>query len=140
MKKYPKYPVFQGEKYVSLGYKYLLCDQEYELLVLNEILCNVEYQLDGSSTNMFKQYINNPKGFAFIRKVDMRYAKNKKSLFKTCIHYVSSSIISRNYKFISESPKKLMTILAIPFGIVLTIYVRIKSKGYLRVEGMKKEN
>lgn len=47
MKKYTPYPVFEGEKYVSLGYKYLLCDQEYELLILNEVLCNVEYQEDG---------------------------------------------------------------------------------------------
>lgn len=82
MKKYPKYPVFEGEKYVSLGYKYLLCDQEYELLVLNEVLCNVEYQLDGSSTNMFKQYLNNPKGFSFIRKIDMKYDKTKKNYLK----------------------------------------------------------
>ena len=42
--KYPEYPVFEGEKYVGLNYKYLLCDQEYELLVMDEILCNVEYQ------------------------------------------------------------------------------------------------
>ena len=26
MKQYPPYPVFEGERYVSLGYKYLLCD------------------------------------------------------------------------------------------------------------------
>ena len=57
--------MFEGEKYVGLNYKYLLCDQEYELLVMDEILCNVEYQADGSSANMFRQYLNNPKGFAF---------------------------------------------------------------------------
>ena len=76
--KYPPYPEFEGEKYVSLGYKYLLCDQDYELLVLNEILCNVEYQEDGSSMNMYKQYLRNPKGFAFMRKVDMLYNKTFK--------------------------------------------------------------
>lgn len=127
MKKYPPYPVFEGEKYVSLGYKYLLCDQEYELLVLNEILCNVEYQEDGSSKNMFSQYLRNPQGFAFIRKVDMIYKKGIKNHIKSCIHYVSSSIISRNRHFISESPKKFLTVLSIPFGIVLTVYIKRKA-------------
>ena len=52
---YPEYPVFDGEKYVSLSYKYLLIDQDYKLAVLNDVLCNVEYQSDGSSNNMLRQ-------------------------------------------------------------------------------------
>lgn len=131
--KYPPYPVFEGEKYVSLGYKYLLCDQDYDLLVLNEILCNVEYQEDGSSMNMYKQYLRNPKGFAFMRKVDMLYNKTFKENVKTCIHYVSSSIISHNSNFIKESPKKVLTILAIPLGIVLTVYIKIKSNSLMSI-------
>lgn len=133
IKKYPPYPVFEGEKYVSLGYKYLLCDQDYELLVLNEILCNVEYQEDGSSRNMYKQYLRNPKGFAFMRKIDMLYNKTFKENVKTCIHYVSSSIISHNSKFIKESPKKVLTILAIPLGVALTVYIKLKSKSLMTV-------
>lgn len=138
IKKYPEYPVFEGEKYVSLGYKYLLCDQDYRLLVLNEILCNVEYRLDGSSTNMYRQYLENPKGFAFIRKIDMRYNKSLKKNFKTCIHYVSSSIIAKNKYFIKESPNKILTIIAIPFGILLTIFIRYKSNSYMKLKDMRK--
>lgn len=124
MKQYPPYPVFEGEKYLSLGYKYLLCDQDYKLLVLNDVLCDVEYQLDGSSHNMLNQYYKNPKGFAFIRKVDMKYNRTWRENFKTCIHYVSSSFISGNRNFIKESPKKGMTVLAIPAGILLTRYIK----------------
>lgn len=133
MKKYPPYPVFDGEKYVSLGYKYQLCDQDYELIVLNDILCEVEYQENGSSMNMYNQYINNPKGFAFIRKQDMKYKNSKMEKFKACIHYVSSSIISHNNKFIHESPLKLLTIIAIPLGLLLTIYIKYKSRGLMKV-------
>ncbi len=64
---YPPYPVFEGEKYVSLAYKYRLIDQEYKLAVLDAVLCDVEYQADGSSMNMLKQYVRNPNGFAFWR-------------------------------------------------------------------------
>lgn len=131
IRSYPEYPVFEGEKYVSLGYKYLLCDQDYELLVLNEVLCNVEYQTDGSSMNMYKQYLKNPKGFAFMRKVDMKYNKSFKRNLKTCIHYVSSSLISHNKNYITESPKKFMTIMVIPLGYMLTYYIKKKSNEYM---------
>lgn len=128
IKSYPEYPVFEGEKYVGLSYKYLLCDLDYELLVMNEVLCNVEYQLDGSSNNMFKQYLNNPQGFAFLRRFYMQYDKGILNKFKTCTHYVSSSIIAKNKRFIFESPRKIMTVVAIPMGIILTIYIRYKVK------------
>lgn len=128
MKTLPPYPVFEGEKYVSLGYKYQLCDQKYTLLTTNQVLCYVEYQQDGSSRNMLQQYLRNPKGFAFIRKENMRYIKSKKRNFIDCIHYVSSSMLSHNRNFIPESPMKGMTVLAIPFGMALTVFVRIKTR------------
>lgn len=126
--KYPPYPVFEGEKYVSLSYKYRLIDQTYKMAVLPEVLCNVEYQPDGSSNSMFKQYLKNPKGFAFWRKVCMRYPMSKKRMFIDCIHYVSSSVISKNRRYISESPKKLLTVIATPFGVLLTLYIKHKAK------------
>ena len=128
IKQYPEYPVFPGEKYVSLAYKYRLIDQSYEMAVLDAVLCNVEYQADGSSHTMYKQYLKNPKGFAFWRKIRMQYPDSGKRLFIDCIHYVSSSILSRNIHFIQESPRKGLTILAIPFGIALTILIKVKAR------------
>lgn len=125
---YPPYPVFEGEKYVALAYKYRLIDQEYKLAVLDEVLCNVEYQEDGSSGTMWKQYLKNPKGFAFWRKVCMQYPQSSKRVFIECVHYVSSSLISGNRYFLKESPKKVQTVLAIPFGFLLMIYIKRKAK------------
>ena len=65
--KYPEYPIFDGEKYVGLAYKYYLIDQDYTLLTCNDVFCIVEYQTDGSSMNMYKQYWRNPKGFVFYK-------------------------------------------------------------------------
>lgn len=126
---YPEYPLFEGERYVGLGYKYQLIDQDYSLLTLNEPLVVVEYQDDGSSRNMYKQYWNNPKGFAFIRKSDMCCVSGLKGKFKACIHYVSHSLRAKNKRFIKESPLPLLTILAIPLGIVLYVvtYYKVKS-------------
>lgn len=128
IKKYPPYPTFEGEKYFSLGYKYRLIDQDYKLAVMNEVLVNVDYQPDGSSATMWKQYVMNPKGFAEWRKICMQYPYSKKRMFIDCVHYVSSSIISGNKNFVKESPKKLLTLLATPFGVLFSFYVRKKSK------------
>lgn len=125
---YPPYPVFAGEKYVALAYKYRLIDQKYRLSVLNDVLCEVEYQADGSSMSMYRQYIKNPKGFAFWRTVCMQYPESKKRIFVDCVHYVSSSILAGNRHFVRESPKKLMTICAIPFGVALTWHLRHRVK------------
>ncbi|QBO58369.1 glycosyltransferase family 2 protein [Chryseobacterium salivictor] len=128
MQQYPPYPLFPGEKYVGLGYKYQLADQDFELVTLNEILVLVDYQPGGSSNNMFRQYYNNPRGFAFIRKQGMVLSKSPVKRFKDAVHYVSSSLLSGNRKFIAESPRKAMTVLAFPLGLVLYAIVLFKNR------------
>lgn len=124
---YPEYSVFDNEKYVSLAYKYRLIDQEYEMAVLDDVLCNVEYQEDGSTNNMLRQYRNNPQGFAFWRKIRMIYPDSKKRMVVDCIHYVSSSLLAKNNKFIKESPKKFLTVLSLPAGFMLMQYIKHKT-------------
>lgn len=124
----PAYPVFENEKYVGLGYKYTLIDQKYDLYVINEVLCDVEYQQDGSSNTMWRQYLKNPKGFAFIRKVEMQYPITVKRMVVECIHYCSSSQIAKNRRYIQESPRKLLTVLCTPFGWGLTWLIKRRAK------------
>ncbi len=126
MKQYPEYPEFPGEKYVSLSYKYLMIDQDYKLAVLNEVLCNVEYQSDGSSNSMYKQYLRNPRGFAFWRTIKMKYDSSIKRRIIDCIHYCSSAEIGKIKGYIKDSPYPLLTILCTPLGRLLTIYIRKK--------------
>ncbi|MGN0251616.1 MAG: glycosyltransferase family 2 protein [Oliverpabstia sp.] len=124
----PPYPVFPGEKYVGLVYKYTLIDQKYKLYVMDDIVCEVEYQADGSTGTMWKQYLNNPNGFAFLRKVAMQYPTSKKRLIRDCIHYCSSSQIAQNKNYIIESPRKILTIFCTPLGWILTLLIRKKGK------------
>lgn len=139
IKNTPPYPVFGNEKYFALAYKYHIIDKNFELKILNECVCIVEYQFDGSSANMYRQYINNPKGFAFWRIHQMNNSINFKQKFKACIHYVSSSIICKNRKFLKESPCKFFTLFCIPFGWVLSKIVKRKAKNsFMIVEGMNR--
>jgi len=124
----PPYPEFEGEKYVALAYKYRLIDQTHRLAVLNEVVCCVDYQPDGSSNTMFKQYLKNPRGFAFWRKVCMTYPESSKRLWIDCMHYVANCIIAHEPRFIYESPRKLRTVLMLPFGAMLMFYIKWKAK------------
>ena len=133
IKRYPEYPIFEGERYVGLAYKYMLIDQDYELITLNEPLVVVEYQPDGSSFNMYRQYWNNPKGFAFYRKTEMTITKSLIRKLKVCTHYVSSSIISRNWRFIFESPEKLLTLCCVPSGLLLFLVIYYKVKNGMKM-------
>jgi glycosyltransferase involved in cell wall biosynthesis len=127
-RKCPPYPIFPGEKYCPLSYKYVLIDQECPLLILNEILCHVEYLTDGSSMNMINQYRRNPRGFSFFRKVAMKFAPTYKDKLRESIHYISGNLMIYNYKFLLESPCKWTTLIATPFGVLLYFYIRNTSK------------
>ena len=129
VKKYPPYPIFEGERFVPLGYLYQLIDQDYKLLPVNEVFCIVEYLTDGSSMNMLKQYRRHPNGFAFSRKSRMKLGESFKERFKNAIHYVSCALFTKNGSFLAESPRKLITFLAIPFGVALNMYIRFKTRG-----------
>jgi glycosyltransferase involved in cell wall biosynthesis len=128
IKKYPPYPIFDGEKFVPLGYKYMLIDQDYNLGVMHDVLCIVEYMPDGSSKNIFKSYRRNPKGFAHERTVRMVYAPTFKERFFNAAHYVSSALFTKNYRFLGQSTNKPITLLAIPLGILLHLYIRKTSR------------
>ncbi len=124
IKQTPPYPLFEGEKYCPLSYKYILVDQRHPLLIMNEVVCIVEYRQDGSSLNMIQQYRKNPQGFSFFRKTAMQYSPTFRDRLREAIHYVSSSLLLRNRRFVAESPRKWTTMLAVPFGVLLYLYIR----------------
>lgn len=127
-KSVPEYPVFPDEKYGSMGFKSLLIDQKYGWLLMPEIIYLVEYLDDGSSKNMYRQYRRALKGWDLMRKLEMQKCLTKKTRFIKAIHYVSNSIFLHKWDFIHDSPKKLLTILAIPCGILLNLLVRFKTR------------
>ena len=58
----------------------------------------------------------------------MEYPVSRKRLFIDCIHYVSSCIFDNDRNFIKKSRWKGYTIVAIPFGIILNLYIRFKTR------------
>ena len=124
--RYPEYPIFPGERYVGLGYKYQLIDQDYMWLTLNEPLVVVEYQEDGSSYNMYRQWWKNPQGFAFIHNNDLKYINSPKRRLQVAIHYVSHCIRAKSICKIFKSNAPILTTCCIPLGVCLYILTAYK--------------
>jgi glycosyltransferase involved in cell wall biosynthesis len=127
VKKYPKYPLHEGESFVPLGVLYLLIDKEYELLCLNEVLCIVEYMADGSTKNIFKQYKRHPRGFRYSRVIEMNHSNYSKVRWKAKIHYILNCLQLKEYNIFKNNKFPFTTLLALPFGILLYLYLRYKN-------------
>lgn len=128
IKNYMPYPVFEGEIFTPLGYKYLLVDQKYDMLLMNEALCIVDYRQDGNSHNLIKQYFRNPQGFLEERKVRMKKSYTFRERFQNTVHFVTSKLILGQFNVFSESNNILLTIFAAPFGFMYYLYLNYKLK------------
>lgn len=124
IKKYPSIPVFKNEKYHSLYYKQHLIEQDHTILIMNKPVCVVEYLDDGSSKNMYYQYIKNPKGFCDERKFVMKNAPTFKLRLEASIHYVAESLIAKDYNLIKHSTNRLSTIPALLPGFMLYLLIK----------------
>jgi glycosyltransferase involved in cell wall biosynthesis len=127
VKKYPKYPLFPNESFVPLGYLYTLIDQDYLLKPINEAFVIVEYQNDGSSLNIHRQYRKNPRGFAFNRISKIKLSKNFKAKFKHSIHLISCALFTKDITLLKQIKKPFLLLLALPFGLFLNLYIRSKT-------------
>lgn len=128
-KKFAPMPSFPGEKNFNPHYMHLQISLEYDFLVLNENLRFMEYQPDGMTSNILRQYRNSPRSFAETRKLYLSFpGTGWKFRFRHAMHYVSSSIFAKNSHFLKESPAKGLTLAALLPGIALNLYIRFKTR------------
>ena len=104
-------------------------DSLHPLLVLNENLCFVEYQKEGMSNNIFNQYRNSPNSFLAMRNLYLSLDRTNLGFkIKNVIHLISSAIFAKKYAAILSRPYFLLKVLLIPIGILLNLYIRIKTR------------
>lgn len=122
-------PVFQGEKNFNPHYFVIKLSAKYRFQPVNQCFCIVDYQPDGMTANIWKQYRNSPRSFAQLRRAILQVPDMTVSYrFKTAAHYVASSILARNGKFLKESPAKLLTLAAIPTGLLFAAVMCFKTR------------
>lgn len=129
-RKYAPMKVFPGEKNFNPHYMHLQISQEYDFLVLNENLRFVDYQPQGMTNSMLWQYRNSPNSFAEIRKLYLSFPDTPlKYRLRHSVHLASSCFLAGNgLRSLRESPRKGLAVLALPFGLALSCYVRMKVK------------
>lgn len=96
MKKVAPLEGFPGEKNFNPIYILLQVCDDYPLLVVNEPLCLVEYQQgDSMSRHIWRQYIDSPRSFAKLRKLELTLKHNSPwNRLRCMVHYVAESILS----------------------------------------------
>lgn len=123
---------FEGEKDFNPHYMQMQVYDQYPVLLLNDNLCWVEYQIgaDSMSQGIFKQYLRSPRSYAKYRLMElkMKHGMNWKRKIMLHIHFVSSCLLSRNMSMLKESPNWLLTFFAFPLAFAELLYIRMKVK------------
>lgn len=86
---------FPGENNFNPIYMLLQVCDDYPLLVVNKPLCLVEYQQnDSMSRNIWRQYLDSPRSFAKLRRLEMTLRHNTLcNRFRCVLHYVADSCL-----------------------------------------------
>jgi glycosyltransferase involved in cell wall biosynthesis len=120
---------FPGEKNFNPVYMLLQVTDFYPLLVVNEPLCLVQYQgEDSMSKNIYRQYIDSPRSFAKMRRLEMTL-KHSTALnrFRGVVHYVAECFLASDKKWLSDSPRKLLTLSALLPGALYYVFIRFRT-------------
>lgn len=122
---------FEGEKNFNPVYMMMQVCDRYPILILNENLCFVDYQIgaDSMSAGIWKQYMNSPRSFQKQRILEMQLKHNSwGNRIRVAIHYVASSLIAHDKSWLRKSPMKWLTLLVSPMGVVLYLIILYKSR------------
>ena len=133
-KRFAPMPVFTGEKNFNPHYMVIkMCKEGYRFLAIDKCLCIVDYQQNGMSSGILRQFLNSPNSFAEYRRAILEIdSLSIKYRLKMIIHYVSSNILAKNRGYIKKSPNSVLTVLMWPMGLALSLYIRINGQKKLR--------
>jgi glycosyltransferase involved in cell wall biosynthesis len=125
---HPPYPVFDGERLVPLGTLYRRIDRSHVLACVNRPFCVVEYLEDGSSSRIFRQYAESPRGFRWARRLELSLDPPSSRRVRSILHLVSSTLFVGDGRFLAENPDRLLTILLMPAGLLFHAWVRLRGR------------
>ena len=129
----PPMKTCQGEKNFNPNYYNVAVSEHYKWIVLNENLCYVEYQKDGMSSRIYKQYADSPNSFMELRRLYLGLRKAT-FLFKCrhIIHYDAECLLAGRRKeiFGSASPDRVLCTLFYPAGLVYYAYIRSRCRKF----------
>lgn len=119
---------FPGEKNFNPIYMLLKVCDEYPLLVINQPLCLVEYQLgDSMSRNIWRQYLDSPRSFAKLRLLEMSLKHNSPwNRFRSAVHYVADTALAKERIMVDLPLRRLIAGALFP-GFLLYCFIKFNS-------------
>lgn len=121
-----------NERFVTEARMYHEMDEKYQMICINKSIMICEYQEEGYTQNIIKQFKENPYGyyeyFKEILKRNMHGVKFNKRLY-TLKHYILFSYLTQNYQsktIKSITNKCLYYILLIP-GVIKSLNIKFKN-------------
>ena len=133
MKKVAPMQGFPGEKNFNPIYMLLQVCDDYPLLVLDEPLCLVEYQQgDSMSRHIWRQYIDSPRSFAKLRRLEMSLNHNTGwNRFRCAIHYVAECLTANEKRELFHTPYTFLVVAALIPGALLRTILLWKTRHVL---------
>ena len=121
---------FPGEKNFNPVYMLLQVCDRYPLLVVNRPLCQVEYQAkDSMSRNIWRQYMDSPRSFAKLRRLEMELSHNTpQNRYRSAVHYVAECLVARDRSGWETAPRKGMVLLAVVPGVLLYLLILLRNR------------
>lgn len=122
-------PTYNGEKNFNPMYMIYKIDLDHEWIILNENLCFVDYQSNGMSNGLFKQYLDSPNSFAALRILYFEFPRTSVIFkIKQYIHLGASAFISQNFDWLLKAPHPFLSYLLLPLGLLLSKYIEYRAK------------
>ena len=126
IKKFP-YPVFKNEKFSSECIVYDRLEIEgYKTGVIDGIVQNCEYQMEGLSNNFRKLLTKNPRCFQIVHMQRVDLSKTFKLRLIHSIKYCAFRILSKFDIPKYEGKHKFTVFCAYPLGVLAAIYYKIR--------------
>ena len=124
-------PEIPDEKDFNPYYIMLQMDRKAPLLVINRVLCIVDYQPEGMSARLFHQYEESPVSFGMLR---LQYLQMPGLpwwfRYRQCIHYVSSWLFSKRQRRrgLRAPLFSIGMMAAVLPGVILHFYIILKNR------------
>ena len=82
------------------------------------------------SQAIFKQFVRSPRSYVKYRILEMGLLRRNsfKNKFRLAAHYISSCIFAKDKNWLRNSPSKCISLMALPIGLLLNLYIRYKSR------------
>lgn len=122
------FPVFEGEKFVGESVVYDQISDQYEMLLVNQIIYLYAYYQDGYTQNVTQLYKHNPKGYLFYLNQCIERARDESARKKAKAYYIAGCLRIGYRNWLKDRKDKKEMMVSLPRGIYIYLKVKIREK------------